>query len=122
MIPSSNLLNMALTIIAKQTVTYFQYTGRTTNAIGYDVASFAAGIDLLGSWQPVPRDRYEYLGLDFQRNYVTFYVSKNILDIQRDVSGDQIEYNGKRWQCQSSNDWYAVDGWVGILCVEIDNA
>jgi hypothetical protein len=119
MIPGQNLLNMAFRIIAKETVIYYKAIGRTLNAIGQDVTEYAEGIILTGSFQPVPRKVYELYGLDLQKSYYTFYASKDIFDISRDVSGDQIAFNSQRFQCESNNDWFAIDGWKGVLCVFI---
>lgn len=119
MIPGSNLLNMALTVIAKQAITYYQATGRALNNIGQDVTTYAAATVIVGSFQPVPRQLYQQFGLDLQKSYYTFYTSNNIFDVMRDVSGDQIAFNGQRFQCESNNDWFALDGWKGILCVLI---
>lgn len=116
MIPGSNLLNMAFGVIAKTTVSYLKYLSRATNVIGLDVSTYADPINLMGSWQPVPRNKYEAMGLDFNKNYAMFYVSKDILDLQRNVSGDQIQYAGKTWNCLSETDWFGIDGWTGVLC------
>lgn len=120
MIPGSNLLNMAFQIIAKQTVIYYQYASRITNAIGYEVTTYESGVTLSGSFQPVPRSLYSQYGLDLQKSYFTFYVSKNILDLERNVSGDQISFNGSRFQCESNVEWFNIDGWTSVLCVEIE--
>lgn len=119
MIPGSNLLNMAMTLIAAQTVSYYAFTGRTTNEIGIDVPAWAAPVDMRGSLQPVPRNLYQVNGLEYEKNYFTFYTSANILDVRRDVSGDNMAFNGMRLQVISSNDWFAMDGWVGVLCVQV---
>ena len=121
-IPGMNILNMALAVIAKQTIQYYQYTGRALNDLGQDVATYAAPVDIFGSWQPVPRNLYVVLGLDLQKDYFTFYSSNNILDITRDVSGDQLMYDGRRYQVESNVDWYNLDGWKGILCVNIGSS
>lgn len=118
-VPGCNLLNMALTIIAQQTLAYYQFVSRAPNAVGQDVTVYATPINLVGSWQPVPRALYEIYGLDLQKDYFTFYSSNNILDIQRDISGDQVVFMGKRYQVESSNDWYQLDGWKGMLCVDL---
>jgi len=118
-VPGSNLLQAALSVIASQTVTYFAASGRTLNAVGQYVTTFATSVSLVGSFQPVPRALYQTYGLDLSKTYYTFYSSTNIQDVNRDVSGDQLEFNGKRFQCLASNDWFAIDGWTGILCVEI---
>lgn len=119
MIPGSNLLNMALTVIAKQSITYFKALGRSLNNIGQDVTIYDLPTIILGSFQPVPRKLYETYGLDLQKSYFTFYTSNNIIDVGRDVSGDQIVFQNLRYQCESSNDWFGEDGWVGVLCVLI---
>jgi len=117
MIPGQNILNMALQIIAKQTIQYYAFVNRSLNAVGQDIATYAAVQNIVGSWQPVPRQVYVLYGLDLQKDYFTFYTSNNLLDITRDVSGDQIAYRGRRYQVESNNDWYQLDGWKGILCV-----
>ena len=119
MIPGQNLLNMAFRIIAKETVLYYKDLGRTLNSVGQDITEYAAGVPLSGSFQPVPRKLYELYGLDLQKDYYTFYVSAALLDVDRDISGDQIAFNGQRFQCESDNDWFAIDGWKGVLCVHI---
>jgi hypothetical protein len=119
MIPGQNLLNMAFRIIAQQSVIYYHYLGRTQNSVGQDIAQYSAGRVISGSFQPVPRVLYQNLGLDFQKDYWTFYVSYNVNDVGRSVAGDQIAFNGQRYQCESNNDWYYVDGWKGSLFVHI---
>lgn len=118
-VPGQNLLNMALRIIARQGLVYYKAEGRTQNSIGQDVTIYDAGTTIVGSWQPVPRNLYRPYGLDLQKDYFTFYTSNNLIDIARDVSGDQIAFNGQRYQCESNNDWYEMDHWKGILCVHI---
>ena len=119
MIPGSNILNIALTAIGMQQVLYYRFLTRTTNEIGLDESNYDSPIVVSGSLQPVPRNRYEQLGLDFNQNYFTFYAAKNIQDLARDVSGDRISFNGKVFDCLSANDWYGIDGWLAITLVEI---
>jgi len=116
MVPGSNLLNIAMQIITHQTISYYQATGRTTNAVGQYVTTFASPVSIIGSFQPVPRRLYEAYGLDQQKSYFTFYTPTDLIDIQRDVSPDQIVFNSQTYQCESSNDWFAIDGWNGVLC------
>lgn len=118
-IPGQNILNMAFGAIARQTVMYYQYDSRTLNDVGQDVTSYLTAVSITGSWQPVPRNLYRVYGLDMQKDYFTFYTSNDVLDLQRDVSGDQIVFGGDKYQCQSNNDWYKIDGWKAILCVRI---
>lgn len=118
-IPGQNILNMALTVIWRQTLMYYQYVSRSLNSVGQDVTVYASPVELVGSWQPVPRKLYVIYGLDLQKDYFTFYTSNNLLDITRDVSGDQISFMGRRYQVESDNDWYQLDGWKGVLCVDL---
>lgn len=118
-IPGVNLLNLALSVIQQQTVIYYKFDERTVNDVGQYQSSFENGVEIVGSFQPVPRNLYRTYGLDFQKEYYTFYTSNDLLDLQRDVSGDQIEFMGKRYQCESNNDWFKLDGWKGVLCVNI---
>jgi hypothetical protein len=118
-VPGANLLALALSIITPQTVQYYAFTARTTNAAGLRVADFAEAVDIQGSFQPVPRDLYHELGLDLNKNYAMFYSVTLIRDVTRDRTGDQLGFNSKRWQVLSANDWHAVDGWNGVLCVEV---
>jgi hypothetical protein len=118
-VPGSNLLGMALSILGQQSFWYFAFKCREPNEIGQDITQYQPPRMLTGSVQPVPRSLYQQYGLDFDRYYINFYVSKKVLDVARDVSGDQIEFNCKRFQCLSKTDWYPQDGWVAVLAVEI---
>lgn len=120
MIPGQNILNMALTLIARQTISYHQYLSRSLNVIGQDVTLYKPTVSIVGSFQPVPREIYEVLGLDLQKSYFRFFTSNDLLDINRDVSGDQISFDGKRYQVESATQWYKLDGWKELLCVQIE--
>lgn len=121
MIPGSNLLNMALSVIAKQTIIYRKFSARVLNDVGQDISSYDAPVSIVGSFQPVPQNLYEQYGLDLQKSYFNFYSSNDIIDVARDVSGDQIEFDNKLYQCESGNEWFALDGWKGVLCVFVRN-
>lgn len=120
MIPGSNLLRQALTVIARQSLYYYQATGRTVNDIGQQVTTYAARQLVYGSFQPVPKNLYQQFGLDLQKQYFIFYSLNDVIDVRRDVSNDQLQFNGQRFQCESSTEWYALDGWKGVLCCLID--
>lgn len=117
--PGSNLLKQALTVINPQFVTYYRAASRAINSIGQFVTTYAAGTVIRGSFQAVPRKLYMAYGLDLQKSYYTFYTLNDLIDIQRDVSNDQLVYNGLRYQVESDNDWFAQDGWKGVLCCYI---
>ncbi len=114
-----NLLNMALSVVGSQQFQYIQFISRTENEIGQDIAAYDYPATLSGQVQAVPRELFERYGLDFQKNYLMFYVSKEILDVTRDVSGDQIEFAGQRYQCISQTNWVPINGWTGVIAVQI---
>lgn len=119
MTPGSNILNQALTIIAKQAITYLRATGRTLNNVGQDVTTYAAPVVIYGSFQPVPQQLYIQYGLDFQKSYFRFFTSNDAIDIKRDVSCDQIIFDNKLYKCESNTEWFKLDGWKEILCVYV---
>ena len=121
LVPGGNLLNSALSVIGKQTFQYRRFSGRSTNAIGLDVSTYDPPVTLQGSVQPVPRTLYQANGLDFQCNYINVYVSRAILDIARDVAGDQIIFQGNTYQCVSRTPWAGIDGWDAVLAVQVPN-
>lgn len=121
-VPGSNLLNMAFSLISKQIVAYQAFQGMTTNAAGVEVPTFAAAVNIGGSLQPIPKSLIQQLGLDWTKNHVNFYASQDIGDVQRDRTGDRFTYAGKLYQVLSNNDWFAQDGWKGVMAVEVTNA
>lgn len=118
-IPGSNLLKIAFSIIARQTLLYYKYISRSKNSVYVNKPTFDLAIEVRGSFQPVPKNRYEQMGLDFSKSYFVLYVPFDFLDLQRNVAGDRVEFEGKLYQCESNTDWFKIDGWKGILCVEI---
>jgi len=118
-VPGSNLLNRALTVIARQQITYLKFKNRTTNQVGIYEAVYYPPLCIRGSVQPVPRHLFVQLGLDFQKDYKTFYVPQNIFDVGRDVAGDQFIFEDQIYNCQSKTDWAGIDGWTAILCVRV---
>lgn len=118
MIPQ-NLLGSALSIIGKQSFLYVRFLTRSENSIGLDVSQYAVPVPMLGSVQAIPRNLYERYGLDLQGDYKMFYVSNNIVDVERVKAGDQFIYNNQRYQCESETDWFPMNGWTGVLCVRV---
>jgi hypothetical protein len=120
MIPGSNLLQRALTVINAQTVQWLQST-RTLNAIGQYVSDYSDPVNVDGSFQAVPKRNYQQMGLDLNKTYAMFFVSKSIAVVNRDTAGDHVVFEGKTYQSESDTDWYGVDGWKQITLVLLDN-
>lgn len=91
-VPGANVLAIALGVLGPQTFTYFAFISRAPQPNGMLVSTYAAGTAFRGSVQPVQRSLFERLGLDFQRNYVNVFLSREVVDIDRDVSSDYIVF------------------------------
>ena len=111
MIPGSNLLSQAFTVIAQQVVLYYAFSGRTINSIGQNISTYLDPISVRGSFQPVSRNLYQQYGLDLQKSYYNFFVEKNVLDLGRNVSPDLVLFNGIVYQVESKVDWFPDDFW-----------
>ncbi len=119
MIPGSNLLNMAMGPIARQSVQWRAWTSRALNAAGDWVSTFAEATTISGSMQPVSTALYMQLGLDLRKNYHHLWTTADVRATTRDREGDLIVFGGKSWQCQSDRDWRMVDHWRKMLMVEV---
>lgn len=120
MIPAGvNVGALALSHTGMVKADYYRFTGRATNGIGVDVATYAAPVVVRGQWQPVPRNVYQQLGLDLQKSYVNWITRDLMQDVGRDVSGDQVERIGRRYQVLSATPWGDVAGFSKYLLVQI---
>ena len=122
-VPGMNVLATALSVITPQFVKYYKNSGRITNEIGMLISEYESPIVIRGSWQLVSRKVKEQMGLDFNADYVIFYCpSTYIEDVERDRSGDKLEYEGSHFKCiEAPSDWFSTDGWVGIWAVRVPN-
>lgn len=118
-VPGSNLLKKAFKIINKDSFIYRQFDSRSTNGIGIDLPAYKPDVTLNGSIQAVPRRLYQQHGLDWKKNYITIYSSDAIEGVNRDTSGDRIIFDGKLFQVLDENNWTPIDGWNGVMCVEV---
>ena len=118
-IPSSNLLNDALTLVCPVPFDLYQFTGKTTNAIGYDVRTYADPIVAMGSIQAVDRKFYEQYGLDFNKRHIQVWSSTDIEDIYRSSAPDQIGWDSRRWEVVGETEWFQIDGWQSVVAVEV---
>lgn len=119
-VPSSVILQQALTAIRCAVIQYYRANGRTLNDVGQWLTTHDQPITVYGSFQPVPKKLYEQWGLNLQKSYYIFYSLQKIVDVKRDVSNDQISYNGERFQCESNTGWFRADSWDAVLCCKLD--
>jgi len=89
------------------------------NAAGDYESTFAAPAAIQGSFQAINKKLYQELGLNLAKNYATLYTSASVLPTTRDREGDRIIFAGKVWQCESDQNWQAMDGFTKMLCVEV---
>ena len=118
----SNILKLALSVIPSQTVGYIEFLGKVVNSAGYDIPTYANMRQIKGSFQPVDTKYYAQMGLDFTKNYAMWYDPISITrDVDRDTTSDKIYFGGKTWQALGANDWRCVDGWRGVMFVQVPN-
>lgn len=118
-VPGSNLLEEAFSCIETVPVQYYQNAGRTLNDVGVWVSALSDPLTFQASVQAVDRRSYIELGLDFNKRYHMIYMSVGAQDFTRGTAGDEVQFNGRQMQIQSNLDWFEIDGWVGLLGVEI---
>lgn len=117
--PGSNILQMALSVIASQQIVYLAYVSRSVNSIGLYEDVYASPVTVFGSIQPVPRTLMQTLGLDLQKQYVNIFVPQDVVDIARDITSDKFQFSGKTYKGISLTAWHSVDGWSEILAIEV---
>lgn len=119
MIYGINLLSAASSVIGLQEVTWRRFKGREQNDRGFWITEYHDPVVIKGSWQPVPESTIRDLGLDATRRYYNLYSSHEIATVSRGESPDIIDQGGYSHEVVGRTDWYAQNGWRGILCVEI---
>lgn len=119
LVPGTNLLNMAMRVIAPQTLVHKAFVERTENAVGDTVTVYAAPVEISGSMQAINKSLYQEMGLNIAKNYANLYTSADVRPTGRDVSGDLVIYGGRTWLCESDMHWGEQDGWRKLQCVEV---
>lgn len=118
-VPGANLLNKALSVIGAQQIDLYAFESSVTNEIGLDVITYAAPVKLRASVQAVPQEAYSDMGLDLSREYIAIWGSAALKKLTRNTSGDQVEFNGNRYEVMTENDWFVVDGWTAVIAVRV---
>lgn len=118
-VPGSNLLEDAFEAIETMEVLVHHQGQRTKNAVGQYIGAYEPPVPFEGSVQAVNRSAYLQLGLDFNKTYVTIYLCADVHNFRRNTSGDKVSVGSKNYEIVSDLDWFDIDGWVGLLCVEL---
>jgi hypothetical protein len=87
---------------------------------GILVTQFEPGVIISsGSVQAVSPTHIEQAGLDVSRRHIEWFVSLDVLGVERDASGDEIEWDSKRWKVITPEKWVVQDGWCAVICQEV---
>lgn len=113
-----NLLGVTQSVIGRQQYQYVEWTGRTTNAQGYDIDTFAAPVDREAGIYPMSREAIRTNGLDFEKQYIQIFDTELIELLSRNRNADRIIFNGSEWRAlPTSNDWRVSGGWNQVIAV-----
>lgn len=114
-----NVLSTAQRVIRTQDFVLRRYNGRVKMPNGVYVSNYDDDVTLNGSIQPIARSRYEKMGLDFEKDYISILATTDIMDLMRDRSGDQIVIDGRLFETIGESDWTRSAGWNRIMCVRV---
>lgn len=117
-----NLLGSASSVIGFQVLRWFSFEGRTQNERGHWESTYIDKGDIRGSWQPVDTTTIQNLGLDAKKQYHNFYSSSPINVFGRNESPDYFVIDSRKHEVIGGSEWYAQNGWRGILCVDVGAA
>lgn len=117
LVPGSNLLSMALRVIAPQGVQWRAWVSETRLANGNLSNVYATAVAIEGSLQPVSLTLVQTLGLDLSQSYMMLYTSAAVKALQRDRAADIVSYGGSWYQIENQIDWHTQDGWSAYLCI-----
>ncbi|WVW37745.1 putative head protein [Aeromonas phage Gekk3-15] len=119
MFPGSDLLSDALELIDPKEIQFRRFLSRSLNSIGIYESQFEPDVTVEACVQAVPRTLYKQFNLDWQKNYLSVYISRSVLDLQRDSAGDRFVIDNRLYQAVSEVPWFEIDGWVNIAVCEI---
>lgn len=120
MIPSSNLLSTALRVIARSDFTVIPWQSRAPDARGVMVDVFGPPVTFNGHVQIINQNRYQMMGLDWQKSYIRIYSDDPaVVDVGRDRGSDKILWNGATYKVDSMTNWQVLDGWLRATCVKV---
>lgn len=120
-VPGANLFRIATKLIRPQPIEYYQFANRITDKQRNLVDAYFPMVTVMASVQAVPRDSYGELGLDFQKNYLKIYVARDVIDLERDASGDMFAFGKVKryYKLTSETPWFDMDGWASAIAVQV---
>lgn len=122
-VPGLNLLGLALTAIGPQPVVWTPWVSSTVLGHGRMVPVFGPPQTITtGSVQAVPRTRYAALGLDYTRNYVTWFTPAPVRGAERDRAPDRFVWAGRLFDVATVTAWAVQDGWSEVVGIDVGSA
>lgn len=92
--------------------------GEEINEIGVSVPTYGAWGVCMGTVQPVNRNRYDALGLDWSKTYVNAWGSVKVNTIEDGQQPDQIFWMGKLFNVTAVDEWHPHNGWVKVTACQ----
>lgn len=117
-----NLLATAQAVIGKQNYQIVKWLSKNENEIGFDVDVYDIPQNRKGSVQPVSRNKYQNLGLDFSKMYIRIWDVELINVLSRSENADKIIFNGGIYKALPDLDWSNSGDWNSVLCVRVSDA
>lgn len=114
----SNLLLQALTVIPPKTVIYKKFKGNVRKPNGVLVPEYEESITIsMAIAQPVSKEAYHKLGLDFQKEYRRVWIPKDVVAMEGQLSSDKLRFDNRDWIVWGDTTWETYDGWNELLVV-----
>jgi hypothetical protein len=115
----SNLLIEAHSLIPYESAVYFKWLKSEKNSNLLMKNEFAQGKKTKVKINAVKSGLVRELGLDYKKNHRMLYSVPKVSGLSRVNSGDQLEFEGKRWKVETQTGWFATAGWDSFVMVEI---
>ncbi|WP_310625799.1 phage collar protein [Limnohabitans sp.] len=113
-------MSTALRLIARTEFVIIPWQSSAPDARGINVDVFGPPVTYNGHVQIINQNRYQALGLDFQKSYIRIYSDDAaVSDVERSRGSDKIVWNGDTYKVDSITDWQVVDGWLRATCVKV---
>lgn len=115
----NNLLSMALKIIPPTPVKYYSASGVVRNSMGIISPVFSDPVTVKDALvQPVNSEMYAQYGLTIGKEYKILHIKADIEGVNRKLTGDKIEYNGKKYTVVDVKNHYEYNGWDRLIIAE----
>lgn len=121
MVPGSNLLNIALSVIQPTSGVFVKkFQGDGENSFGGTVKTYTDPLPLNGvSVQPVTKEQIQQTGLALNKEYIYIWTRSDVESAYRGRQCDLINWNGEDYEVAPESDWIKQDGWKQVTAVKL---